>query len=385
MDRLQLIEKIRSRTRAKKQTPTWNGPKRRLVLNCHQAPGDTCVSTGVLWSLHETYPDQYETKITGCAAAELFANHPYAADFSEQAQQVNFEHPAFNDDRSTNVRWSMMQAQCFELGKFLGVPLEPRTNKPMFFLTPSEKRYRLLKESYCLINAGWKDDFETKWYSRWQEVVDGIRAAMPWLTVVQIGELGQSHYSHHHPPLNGTLNLLGKTNARQLLLAASGSLFGLGPLSFLMHLYAGLEKPYICAASAFEPPTWTPYANVVRIGRSGELKCCANGACCRSKWHDCAENMKDIFVPGCLDIPPREFVEAAVRLQDNGRLIEPITRCPFLGDEIRETNGSAEPCGPCHHNTGLSVRLKVFQCHNAEIGGKVTAKECDLCPYQVKQ
>ncbi len=159
---------------------------------------------------------------------------------------------------------------------------------------------RPMKEPYCLLNAGWKDDGETKWYSRWQEVVDILHERHPDLKVVQVGE---TH--HHHPRLKNVVNMIGAWNGKGRLpiVWAYHSLFGMGPISFLMHVYAGHSKPYVCVATGYEPPTWAcNYLGHRFVTRFGSLPCCRFNGCGKRHWRGCT-NMKGERLPACLDIP----------------------------------------------------------------------------------
>src|SRR5690606_11064954 len=64
---------------------------------------------------------------------------------------------------------------------------------------------------FWIVSAGGKYDYTVKWWNirRYQRVVDRFRGAIDF---VQVGEAG-----HHHPPLQGVVDLRGQTDLRQLV------------------------------------------------------------------------------------------------------------------------------------------------------------------------
>ena len=105
---------------------------------------------------------------------------------------------------------------------------------------------------------------------------------------VQFGAEGPNHY---HPPLQGVINLVGKTDLRmfmRLMYHASGVVC---PVTFAMHLAAatpsklGLPKRKACVVTAggWEPSVFTAYTNHVYLHANGQMPCCDNGGCWKSR------------------------------------------------------------------------------------------------------
>jgi ADP-heptose:LPS heptosyltransferase len=94
---------------------------------------------------------------------------------------------------------------------------------------------RGVPERFWVVIAEGKYDFTAKWWdpASFQQVVDHYRGT---LTFVQAGEAG-----HWHPPLQGVIDLVGRTTLRQfvrLMYHAEGVLC---PVTFAMHLAAALR------------------------------------------------------------------------------------------------------------------------------------------------
>jgi len=126
-------------------------------------------------------------------------------------------------------------------------------------------------ERFWILIAGGKYDFTAKWWNpeSFQKVVDHFQGQ---ITFVQCGESG-----HWHPPLNGVVNLIGKTPLRdfvRLMYHADGVLC---PVTFAMHLAAAVEtktghpkhRPCVVVAGGREPAHWEAYTHTSsRLGLS---------------------------------------------------------------------------------------------------------------------
>ncbi len=88
---------------------------------------------------------------------------------------------------------------------------------------------------FWVVVAGGKRDFTIKWWDskRFQDVVDHFRNR---IVFVQVGEKG-----HCHPPLDGVIDLRGKTDLRQLVRLIYHSQGVLCPVTLVMHLAAAIE------------------------------------------------------------------------------------------------------------------------------------------------
>lgn len=172
------------------------------------------------------------------------------------------------------------------LGDLLGVALELSTNRPHIYLSPEERAAQPdaicselagLDSPFWLVSAGVKRDFTAKqWPLEWyQQVIDSLAGRVCF---VQVGAA-----EHDHPRLQGTIDLRGKTTLRQLLLLAFAAQGGLGPVTLLQHAMAAAEKPYVALVGGREPAAWVSYPKQATLHTIGQLDCCADGACWRSR------------------------------------------------------------------------------------------------------
>ena len=130
---------------------------------------------------------------------------------------------------------------------------------------------------FWLVCAGTKSDYTAKAWpvEHYQEVVDRTRGRIQW---VQVGAL-----QHNHPELRGVIDLRGQTDQRQLIRLAYHCHGGLGPVTYLQHLCAAWEKPYLCLLGGREPATWVQYPLQHTFHTMGLLDCCRTKACWKSR------------------------------------------------------------------------------------------------------
>ena len=124
-----------------------------------------------------------------------------------------------------------------------------------------------------------------KWWhpDRYQEVIDHFKGK---ITFVQVGEK-----KHWHTPLKNCINLVGKTDLRQLIRLTYHSVGVLGPVSFGMHAAAAVpvkngrpkNRAAVIIAGAREPAQWEAYPHHRYLSNNGALMCADNGGCWKSR------------------------------------------------------------------------------------------------------
>lgn len=256
---------------------------RRLVLASALSPGDLCTLTVAIESLHANYPGRFLTDVrTSCD--ELFRYNPRITPLAESDAEFMQMHYTDLVNSSNGVSNAFLRGYCFDLCKKLNVFLELTTNRPHLYLSDDEKTRGPLRrlgseipEKFWLVAAGVKRDLTVKQWpvEFFQEVVDYFRGK---ITFVQIGSS-----EHSHPSLDGVVNLLGRTDIRQLMCLAYHAQAGLGPITLLQHLCAAFEKPYVALLGGREPVTWTQYPLQTTLHTLGKLPCCRTNACWRSR------------------------------------------------------------------------------------------------------
>lgn len=329
------------------------GPARALILKTFLSPGDLCTLTAAIESLHQSYPGQFKTDIrTSCD--ELFLADPRVTPLREdEAELLEMHYTDLLHDADT-VPHSFLQGYCYDLGKHLRLPLTLKTNRPHLYLTEEERAGPPLKDSkyslssrFWLVCAGVKADFTLKQWpvEYYQSVVDYFRGV---ISFVQIGS-----DEHHHPPLQGVINLIGKTSIRQLMRLAHDADGGLGPVTLLQHLCAAFEKPYVALLGGREPVTWTQYPLQTTLHTLGRLPCCRFRACWRSRvvaLDDGSEqdhNLCDLpffgmqrAVGSCMRmIEPTEAIRAIEGYMATKLKLMPMTQGYGANDNIRGVQG----------------------------------------------
>lgn len=242
--------------------------------------------TVAVHSLHEAYPGQFLTDVrTPCP--DIWQNNPHItsiADGDPDAMRIQMEYPQINRSNQTPINFLSCYTEF--LGEKLGKPLVARINRPLIYLTDQEKGWMTMlqehftqgrKTPFGVLVAGSKCDYTIKQWpiEYYQEVIDRTLGLFQW---VQIGEAG-----HNHHRLDRCVSLLGETTHRMLHRLVYHSAIGLGPVTYLMHLCAAFEKPYIYLAGGREPVTFLCYPKMHTLHTIGALSCCRHNACWKSR------------------------------------------------------------------------------------------------------
>lgn len=269
-------------------TPAGERPThapRRLILRTGLCPGDVLTLTAAIESLHRKYRRQFLTDVrTPCPA--VWENNPHITPLNEEepgVEVIDCHYPAI--DRSNQTPDCFLSGYAQHLARVLGKPLPLATNRPHLYLSTEEQSWMGQVEEqlgrrtpYWLVNAGTKRDFTAKQWPLefYQAVVDHFAGRMLFVQVGSDQDL--------HPLLRGVLNLVGQTDHRQLIRLAYHAAGGLGPVTYLQHLCAAWQKPYVCLLGGREPVTWAQnYPQQVTLHTVGQLDCCRTEACWRSR------------------------------------------------------------------------------------------------------
>lgn len=269
-----------------------SGPRpHKLILRNFQSPGDLLMLTAAVRDLHRCYPGRFLTDVrTSCP--ELFRHNPHITPINDHARGVrtiNCQYPLVH--QSNHASFHFIHGFIDFLNRELHLDIRPTEFRGDLHLVPSERRLparmreRLGELPIWIICAGGKYDYTIKWWSRrrYQQIVDHFHGR---LAFVQVGESG-----HYHPPLEGVVDLRGRTPLRELIRLmyhAAGVVCG---VTFLMHLAAAVPQPRsrrsaragVIIAGGREPPHWEAYPTHQFMHTVGLLPCCASGGCWRSR------------------------------------------------------------------------------------------------------
>jgi hypothetical protein len=281
----------------------------KLILSNYQSPGDLVMLTAALRDLHKCYPNKFMTDVrTG--SPDLWENNPYITPLEASDPEVKFlecQYPLINAANQKQVHF--LNGFIGYLNDQLGLRIKLTRFAGDIHLSPAEKATPSRVEQiigrdvpYWIIVAGGKLDYTIKWwhFRRWQAVVDHFQDK---ILFVQIGE---KH--HYHPALNGVLDLRGKTPLRELIRLVYHAQGVVCPVTLLMHLAAAVEtksspsppneervgerrpfsgsvsdRPCVVVAGGREPPSWEAYPGHEFLHTVGQLPCCAQGGCWRSR------------------------------------------------------------------------------------------------------
>jgi ADP-heptose:LPS heptosyltransferase len=297
-----------------------------LLLQFSLSPGDTVVGTAAIECLHQQHPGKYLTAVAGTAAEAIFANNPHISARLDKPRPVLMEYPLVHQSGQRLTHF--IEGYVRHLSEQLGISVEPLANRPYLYLSDEEKSWvdqveeiTGKKAPYWVVCSGVKPDYTVKgWgHSNYQKVVGALADKVFF---VQVGEAG-----HSHPPLDGVLNLVGKTDTRQLIRLCYNARGGLGGVSLLHHVMAAFEKPMVTLASGMEAVSWERYNSEVFLHRGACLPCGNRGKGCwkarvaplgdsSSKDTSLCERPAE-GIPGCLAlIRPEEVIDAIMAYEE---------------------------------------------------------------------
>jgi hypothetical protein len=210
--------------------------------------------------------------------------------------------------------------------------------------------------NFWIVSTGGPAEQSSSWWDpgRYQHIVDEFRGKV---TFVQVG-LGDEH----HPRLDGVIDLVGKTDLRQLIRLMYHAGGYVGAPGFLSHLAAAVpSKPTerngrarapmraaVLISGGREPHQWYAYEGQQVLHTNGMLSCCEVGGCGKSRCETphrlephpeqlCSIPVRigrDGILPKCLDmITPSMVIERINLFFDGGAYFfenEPYaSRLPF--------------------------------------------------------
>jgi ADP-heptose:LPS heptosyltransferase len=285
---------------------------RKLILTNFQSPGDIVMLTAAVRDLHRSHPNRFLTDVRTCCPA-LWEHNPHVTPLDENDPEVTVipcEYPLIH--RSNQEPVHFLRAFPAFLNERLGLRIRVTEFKGDIHISDEEKRWFSRVEEikgrstpFWLITSGGKLDFTIKWWdaARYQQVVDHFRGRIEF---VQVGAL-----DHHHPPLEGVIDLRGQTDLRQLVRLMYHAQGVISPVSLLMHLAAAVEtkpgmpgrRPCVVIAGGREPPQWTAYPHHQFIHTVGALRCCDDGGCWKSRTVPLGDgDEKDLPENLCVDV-----------------------------------------------------------------------------------
>jgi hypothetical protein len=325
---------------------------RKIILRNSLSPGDLVVLSGALRDLHRCHPGEFATDVrTSCPA--IFEHNPLVTPLDENDPGVTIlecKYPLIARSNERTIHF--LEAFIADLNEQLGTRVHPTAFRGDIHFSARERRWFDAVEAevgrpgaFWLFASGGKFDCTTKWWdpARYQQVVREFAGA---LAFVQVGE---TH--HHHPAIDGAIDLRGRTTLRQLIRLMHHADGAVSAISALMHLAAAvparadLPEPRACVviAGGREPPHWEAYPSHQFIHTVGALTCCATGGCWKKRTvplfdgFDRPDEMCEQPVgvlPRCLDLIGADDVGRRIRLYYDGGALPVRTSTAAL--DLRE-------------------------------------------------
>jgi len=265
---------------------------RKLVLHCDLSLGDVVLLTAAVRDLHAWYPRQFLTDVR-TFFPELWKNSPYITpirDDDPEAEVIQCSYPLI--DFCNQAPYHAIHGFIEFLNRKLHLGIRATVFKGDVHLSSQEKAwYSQVHEltvspiPFWIVAGGGKHDVTIKWWDskRYQAVINHFRGRIQF---VQIGGFG-----HHHPKLEGAIDLRGKTNVRELIRLVHHSQGVLCGVTALMHLAAAVEtrngargeRPCVVVAGGREPAHWEAYPGHQFLHTNGTLRCCLRGGCWKNR------------------------------------------------------------------------------------------------------
>jgi ADP-heptose:LPS heptosyltransferase len=327
---------------------------RRLILRSNLSPGDILMLTAAVRDLHLAHPNRFVTDVR-TPAAQLWENNPYVAPLDENdgIEVLDVHYPLVH--RSNTAPYHFIHGYAQFLQSKLGVAVPLTRFLGDIHLSTLEKSWMSQVEElgfrgrFWILMAGGKYDFTAKWWNpaAYQQVVDHFRGRIQF---VQCGEAG-----HWHPPLDGVINLVGKTDIRQFVRLVYHADGVVCPVTFAMHLAAAVEtkagrprnRACVVIAGGREPAQWEAYPHHQFISTNGALTCCDEGGCWKSRCQRMGDGDKkdddlcvfpvevapQLRIPRCMEmITPADVIRRIEMYFEGGALAY---------NETAATNGSS--------------------------------------------
>lgn len=340
----------------KKTAPAMPEPRnsqtkqKKYIFTNFQAPGDIVMMTAAIRDLHINHPGKYITDVR-TNSMPIWESNQYITKLDENdpdVVKVKLSYDLINQSNQGPYHFSEGFTEHVE--EILGVRIKRRIGRGHIQIGPNEEEWgRTERESwfreygygsetqFWIINAGHKNDFTCKMWpaERYQQIVDHYRGK---ILFVQIG-----HADHTHPKLDGVINLIGKTDDRQLIRLVWASSGVITPCSYPMTLAAAVpirpgacngrrNRPCVIIAGGREPSGWQAHTEHQFIHTCGMLPCCDHGGCWASRIKPIGDgdekdrkNMckhvvvsdENVELPYCMDMITAEEVIRRIDMYDS--------------------------------------------------------------------
>jgi ADP-heptose:LPS heptosyltransferase len=334
--------------------------KEKIVFRAMVHPGDLLMLTAALRDLHLAYPDRFISDVdTTCR--QVWDNNPNVQPINriETHHYLNVGYPPYSHSEINPPHLTTRYHQ--RISELLGVEIKVTKKLPEVYLSEEEKDPGFLlslglRQPYWVVIAGAKYDTTTKWWNPayYQEVVDRLGGKIQF---VQCGNSGDWHKS-----LKNVVNMVGKTDIRQLTRLMYHADGVLCPVTFAMHLAAatptrnGQPRGCVVIVGGRESPSLIQYPNHTLLHTIDQLSCCEKKGCwryvcqethvrqmTRSRCDQPVQVTPQLKLPLCMEtIKPAQVVEAILRYHPEFNSKPPaatlVSNAPALGKRFAHTH-----------------------------------------------
>tara|TARA_Y100000593_G_scaffold56456_2_gene105311 strand:- start:1086 stop:2156 length:1071 start_codon:yes stop_codon:yes gene_type:complete len=263
---------------------------KKVILKSDLSPGDLLMLSSAVRDLKASHPNFLIGVKT--PVPDIWLNNPHLTPLSEDDKDVDIietEYPLIHD--SNTKPWHFIHGYRVFLEDKLDVKIQAGDFKGDIHLSDLEKSWMSqvgemgIDQNFWILFSGGKYDYTAKWWNpvEYQKVVNHFKDKILFV------QCGESY--HHHPPLKNVINLIGKTDTRQLIRLVHHSSGVVCPVTFGMHLAAAVEtkrhmpinRACVVMAGGREPANWEAYPHHRFLSLNGALDCCDNGGCWKSR------------------------------------------------------------------------------------------------------
>ncbi len=193
---------------------------RRLILRNFQSAGDIVMLTAAVRDLHRSYPGEFLTDVQ-TPFPQLWANNPYITplrDDDDGVQVIECHYPLIHQSNSTPCHF--LHGFPAYLNDVLGLRIRVTDFKGDIYISDEEKAWFTgiqdgIRLGGSVLAAGvWRQAATSR--SNGGTTPDTRRSSTHFDGRIQFVQVGEA--SHHHPPLDGVIDLRGRTDLRRLVL-----------------------------------------------------------------------------------------------------------------------------------------------------------------------
>lgn len=251
-----------------------------------------------------------------CPHPAILENNPYL-------NKVDIQYAAITKielslDKSLDIYKNIQN----NLNKQLNINITKYENRPNLYLNNKESTWQpVVSPNYWLIDGSANKNNNTKIWHGYQSVIDYFKGHESF---VQIGLGEDEHYK-----LKNSLDMIGQTSLRELILWAYKAKGGIGSPGLLQHLMAAFDKPYFCIMGGIKPISICPYIKHQVFHTIGQLHCCRDTGCYlkelpnkNNTGFQCSNsiNKNGYILPKCMDIiRPIEVISSIERFLESSK------------------------------------------------------------------